>query len=106
MGFLMKFQRMSDDYTPTTEVIRHALAFPRERLGEPRPIKAEAFDRWLEQVKQEARDEALADAGLLARPLPTREEISEVILAESLFGSRTPIAAADAVLALLKGQNT
>ena len=47
---------------------------------------------------------ALADAGLLARPLPTRYEISEVILAESLFGFRTPIAAADAVLALLKGQ--
>ena len=48
--------------------------------------------------------ENLADAGLLARPLPTRYEISEVILAESLFGARTPIAAADAVLALLKGQ--
>ena len=45
------------DYTPTTEVIRHAVSFPRERLGEPRPIKPEAFDRWLEQVKSEARDE-------------------------------------------------
>lgn len=45
------------DYTPTTEVIRHALAFPRERLGEPRPIKPEAFDRWLEQVKAEAWEE-------------------------------------------------
>ena len=41
---------------------------------------------------------------VLARPLPTREEIADVILAESMFGSRTPIAAADAVLALLKGQ--
>ena len=49
--------------------------------------------------------QALAEAGLLARPLPTREEIADVILAESLFGSRTPIAAADAVLALLKGQD-
>ena len=48
---------------------------------------------------------ALADAGLLARPLPTREEIADVILAESLFGHRTPIAAADAVLDLLKGQD-
>lgn len=48
---------------------------------------------------------ALADSGFLARPLPTREEIADVILAESLFGSRTPIAAADAVLALLKGQD-
>ena len=45
------------DYTPTTEVIRHALAFPRERLGEPRPIKPEAFDRWLAQVKAEAWNE-------------------------------------------------
>ena len=47
---------------------------------------------------------ALAEAGLLARPLPTREEIADVILAGSLFGHRTPIAIADAVLALLKGQ--
>ena len=45
------------DYTPTTEVIRHAAIFPRERLGEPRPIKPEAFDRWLEQVKAEAWEE-------------------------------------------------
>ena len=44
------------NYTPTTEVIRHAVSFPRERLGEPRPIKPEAFDRWLEQVKAEAWD--------------------------------------------------
>ena len=49
------------DYTPTTEVIRHALAFPRERLGEPRPIKPEAFDRWLEQVKAEAWGKGFAD---------------------------------------------
>ena len=47
---------------------------------------------------------ALAEAGLLARTLPTREEIADVILAGSLFGHRTPIAIADAVLALLKGQ--
>lgn len=45
------------DYTPTTEVIRHAVAFPRERLGEPRPIKPEVFDRWLGQVKSEAWEE-------------------------------------------------
>ena len=90
------------NYTPTTEVIRHAVSFPRERLGEPRPIKPEAFDRWLEQVKAEAWEEGKRAT---ARPLPTREEIADVILAESLFGSRTPIAAADAVLALLKGQD-
>ena len=45
------------DYTPPTEVIRLAAIFPRERLGEPRTIKPEAFDRWLEQVKAEAWDE-------------------------------------------------
>ena len=45
------------DYTPTTEVIRDAVSFPRERLGEPRPIKPEAFHRWLEQVKAEAWEE-------------------------------------------------
>ena len=92
------------NYTPTTKQVREQ--FTRE---EPPPIdtvaeKSQAFDRWLEQVKAEARAGALADAGLLARPLPTREEIADVILAGSLFGSRTPIAIADAVLALLKGQ--
>lgn len=45
------------DYTPTTEVIRDAVSFPRERLGEPRPIKPEVFDRWLSQVKAEAWEE-------------------------------------------------
>ena len=93
------------DYTPTTEVIRHAVSFPRERLGEPRPIKPEAFDRWLEQVKARARADALASAGLLARPLPTREQIADVIHAGNLFGHRTPTAVADAVLALMKGQD-
>ena len=47
---------------------------------------------------------ALADAGLLARPLPTRDEIEDVIHAGNLFGHRTPTAIANAVLALLKGQ--
>ena len=88
------------DYT--TEQIREDYATRMApHLDEAR---REAFDRWLEQVKAEARAGALADAGLLARPLPTREEIADVILAGSLFGSRTPIAIADAVLALLKGQ--
>ena len=51
---------------------------------------------------------ALADAGLLARPLPTREEIARAIY-DALSGQygdfRTPTDAADAVLALLKGQD-
>ena len=88
------------DWTPTTQQVREQ--FTRE---EPPPIdtvaeKSQAFDRWLEQVKAEAREEGKR----AARPLPTREEIADVILAESLFGSRTPTAAADAVLALLKEQ--
>ena len=49
------------EYTPTTEVIRHALAYPRERLGEPRPIKTEAFDRWLNRIKADAWDEGHGD---------------------------------------------
>ena len=46
------------DWTPITEVIRDAVAFPRERLGEPRPIKPEAFDRWLARTLREAKAEA------------------------------------------------
>lgn len=48
------------DYTPTTLVVKDAVTFPRERLGEPRPIKPEAFDRWLEQVKAEAWEEGMS----------------------------------------------
>lgn len=58
---------MSDtEYTPTIEVIRHALAYPRERLGEPRPISNAQFDRALaahdREVAAKAWDEGL-DAG-------------------------------------------
>lgn len=51
---------------------------------------------------------ALADAGLLARPLPTRDEIAESIydVLSSKYGDfNYPTDAADAVLALLKGQD-
>ena len=101
------------DYVPSTQQVRDGYRYdPLDdyynpvQAGAIAERKGRDFDRWLEQVKAEARADALADAGLLARPLPTRYEISEVILTESLFGSRTPIAAADAVLALLKGQET
>ena len=50
---------------------------------------------------------ALSDAGLLARPLPTREEIAEAmydVLSPQYFGY--PADAADAVLDLLKGQES
>ena len=52
---------MMSDRTPTTDVIRDACTFPRERLGEPRPIKPEAFDRWLTQQRAEAWDEGHRD---------------------------------------------
>ena len=97
------------NYTPPTEVIRHAVTFPRERLGEPRPIKVEAFDRWLEQVKSEAREE-----GKRARPLPTRDEIADELsgwlIWSGYYQTRVDIDEArdmaDMVLALLKGQDT
>ena len=43
----------------TTEVVRDAVAFPRTRLGEPRTIKTEDFDRWLDAIKREVAAEAL-----------------------------------------------
>lgn len=42
---------------PTTEVIRDAVTFPRDRLGEPLDISAERFDAWLASVKAEVWDE-------------------------------------------------
>lgn len=45
------------DYTPTTDVVRHAVTFPRLRLGEPRNMTPEAFDRWLADIRREARAE-------------------------------------------------
>lgn len=43
---------------PTTEVIRDAVTFPRDRLGEPLDISAERFDKWLNSVKAQAVREA------------------------------------------------
>ena len=68
------------DWTPTTEVIRHAVTYRRERLGEPRPIKPEAFDRWLEQVKAEAWDAALDDAYRVASATAARTQSIDAIL--------------------------
>ena len=89
------------DYTPTTNQVREQ--FTREEPPQIGTVteKGRAFNRWLEQVKAEAWEEGKR----AARPLPTREEIADVILAESLFGHRTPIAIADAVMRLLKGQD-
>ena len=51
---------MSDDYTPTTDVVRDAVTFPRRRLGEPRDMTEAAFDRWLAAHDAEIREQALA----------------------------------------------
>ena len=51
---------MSDDYTPTTDVVRDAVTFPRRRLGEPRDMTEAEFSRWLAAHDAEIRAEALA----------------------------------------------
>ena len=45
--------------TPTTEVIKDAVTFPRERLGEPLDIAPERFEAWLSRVRRDAAREAL-----------------------------------------------
>lgn len=45
---------MSEDqklFTPTTEVVKDAACFPRTRLGEPRGIDPDAFERWLSAIR-------------------------------------------------------
>ena len=44
---------------PTTEVIRDAVTFPRDRLGEPLDISPERFEAWLARVRRDAAREAL-----------------------------------------------
>lgn len=51
-------------HIPTTEVIRDAVTFPRDRLGEPLDISAERFDKWLAGVKAETLREAASDRTL------------------------------------------
>jgi hypothetical protein len=48
------------EWTPVTEVIRDACTFERNRLGEPRAMSVEAFDRWLAEVRAKAWDEGYA----------------------------------------------
>src|SRR5699024_2890068 len=44
---------------PTTEVIKDAVTFPRDRLGEPLGISDERFEAWLRSVRRDAAREAL-----------------------------------------------
>lgn len=53
--------------TPTTEVIRDAVMFPRDRLGEPLDISGPRFDAWLAQVRRDAARAALHDLALHAQ---------------------------------------
>lgn len=46
---------------PTTEVIKDAVTYPRERLGEPLDISAERFDAWLARVRRDAARSALTE---------------------------------------------
>ena len=46
---------------PTTEVIKDAVTFPRDRLGEPLSISDERFEAWLRSVRRDAADEAWTD---------------------------------------------
>lgn len=52
--------------TPTTDVIRDAVTYPRDRLGEPLDISGPRFDAWLAQVKRDAWAEGAEYAA--ARP--------------------------------------
>lgn len=51
---------------PTTEVIKDAVTFPRDRLGEPLDISPERFEAWLARVRRDAAkaawDEAIEEA--------------------------------------------
>ena len=98
------------NYTPTTDDVEDAWCarYDGEHAwasGEGRRGYEAEFYRWMEQVKSEARAGALTGAGLLARTLPTREEIADAIRAATDDGANTTADYADAVLALLKGQD-
>ena len=53
---------MTQEYTPTDEVIKQAACFPKPtRLGEPYPIDPDDYDRWLAvhdtQIRADAWEE-------------------------------------------------
>ena len=50
-------RRALADTIPTTEVIRDAVTFPRDRLGEPLDISPERFEAWLARVRRDAARE-------------------------------------------------
>lgn len=55
-------RRALENTIPTTEVVKDAVTYPRERLGEPLDISPERFEAWLAQVRRDAAREALDQA--------------------------------------------
>ena len=62
---------MTQEYTPTDEVIKDAACFPKPtRLGEPYPIDPDDYDRWLAthdaELQADAWDEGFTNGRDLA----------------------------------------
>lgn len=64
-------------HTPTTEVVKDAACFPRDRLGEPRGIDTDAFDRWL--AEHDSTIEAAAEQRGAAKALRDAAESDDLI---------------------------
>jgi hypothetical protein len=60
---------MSDEHTPTTEVVRAHYAWKSQSVAYAKDFDRglEQFDRWLERVKAEAKAEALEEAANTVR---------------------------------------
>ena len=70
------------DYTPTTYVIRHAVGYPRQRLGEPREISGDEFDRWL----------AAHEAPMVARAEAAEARVAAVLeFRDNLAGAKSEV---------------
>lgn len=82
---------MTQEYTPTDEVIKNAACFPKPtRLGEPYPIYPSDYDRWLAahdaQIRAEALDFANAEQIENGEEL-LNESLSEVVEEYLLYGA-------------------
>ena len=55
---------MSEEYTPTTDMIRRAYVYERvaNGMGEPLPVAEAEYDRWLEAHDREVAEKTLRDA--------------------------------------------
>lgn len=78
----------TEPYVPTVEVVRHAVTFPRERLGEPRPIDGAAFDRFIEKVKADALRETANDLAADIDKATTKTQRRHMQYAIAMLGGR------------------